>query len=708
MHQQFKRQFWSTAAVAAIVLAGGATPALAQIDEIVVSAQKREESQQDVPLAITALDDKLLDESSIDNSFELSLKTPSLVLTANGSNGQPYIRGVGTDIINPGTESSVAVNFANIYLPRPDGSITEFFDLNRIEVVKGPQGTLYGRNATAGAINIIPERPGDEFEAYISGIYGSYDRARVEGAVNVPLTDRLAVRASGVFVRRDGYIDNLTLNRTEDDEDLWGGRLQAQYDDGEKITILAGVEWVREDSSRGGITIPEYDPAIPAFALGARPTSDPYTTYANIPGEVDRDHLISFLDATIDLGDVKFRSITGYVKTQGENYLDLDGTEIEFARDIEQTRSKSFTQEFQLLSDSDGPLQWVAGLYYLHEKANQIFPLTIFDGLASQTYVSSNNVDAFAVFGQGTYNITDQWRLTLGGRYSYEDKEGAYTMNVTDLAGGILLPAPGVIDVANTPSEHWGSFTPRVAIEYRIDDARMVYASYSRGFKSGGFNLNGAGEIFDPEKISSYEVGLRAEWLDSKVRTNLTGFYYDYSDLQVNYFDGVITVIDNAAAAEIYGLEGELLASPNEYIDFDFGVTWLDATYDEYLFDGVTDLSGNRMPRAPKVTATGGLQFNVPIPNVGKATFRGDFRYQSDVFYSQLNDPRVAQDSFILVNTRAALALGEEGKIELAFYGENLTKEVYRQNVIPVPGVLGNLQFFGAPRVFGAQVTLRY
>ena len=154
MHQQFKRQFWSTAAVAAIVLAGGATPALAQIDEIVVSAQKREESQQDVPLAITALDDKLLDESSIDNSFELSLKTPSLVLTANGSNGQPYIRGVGTDIINPGTESSVAVNFANIYLPRPDGSITEFFDLNRFEVVKGPQGTLYGRNATGGAITL--------------------------------------------------------------------------------------------------------------------------------------------------------------------------------------------------------------------------------------------------------------------------------------------------------------------------------------------------------------------------------------------------------------------------------------------------------------------------------------------------------------------------------------------------------------------------
>ena len=701
------KKLLASAPLAAPAMLLYAAPAFAQVDEIIVSAEKRDESQQDIPVAVTALDSDALRNASIDSSYELAFKTPSLVLSTNASNGQPYIRGIGTDIINPGTESSVAVNFSNVYLPRPDGSITEFFDLDRIEVLRGPQGTLYGRNATGGAINIIPNRPGDEYEAAASVIYGKYDRVRAEAAVNVPIADAIAVRASAVFARRDGYVDNLTLNRTEDDEDLWGGRFQARFDDGGPFTLLAGVEWVREDSTRGAVNITEFDPAIPAFALGALPTGDPFQTRANVPAEADRDHLIGFIDGSYEFAGVTLRSITGYVKTIGENFLDLDGTEIEFARDVERTDSKSISQELQLLSDDAAKLRWVAGLYFMHEDAQQFFPVDVLGGAANQTYQSANDVSAYAAFGQATYALTDRIELTLGGRYSYEKKSGFFSQSVTDLVGGILLPAPGAISVSASPEESWDAFTPRVSIEFSLSDDAMIFASYSKGFKSGGFNLNGAGEIFDPENLSSVEAGLRAEWLDRRLRTNLTGFYYDYSDLQVNFFDGVVTVVDNAASAEVFGLEGEFVAAPNDHINVDLGFTWLDAEYDDYFFDNVIDLGGNSLSRAPEFTAVGGLELRTPVSGSADLALRGDFRYQSEVFFDQFNDPAVSQGGYALISARATLAFFD-GRAALSVFGENLGNEVYRQNVIPVPGFLGNLNFFGAPRTFGVELRARY
>ena len=543
----------------------------AALGDIVVTAQKRSESLQRVPLAVTAISGDSLTSSNTNNTADLQLKTPGLVLTTNGPFGQPYIRGIGTDILGAGSDPSVAVNIDGVYLTRPTAAIQDFYDVDRVEVVKGPQGTLYGRNATGGAINIISAEPQTDFGAGADVTVGNYSRIRATGYLNVPTSDDTALRLSGIRASRDGYTKLITAsgerrNGSQADEDTFGGRAQFLAKPAPGLKILLAADYLRENDSQflNNRPNPDFASVAPALGLGAivppsvrRSTAD-REQYALVKDWGLRSTI------TYELGAIDLKSISSYRYNSYDAQYDIDGTNLNFAWDTEGAESRTFTQELQA-SQSVGRFRWIVGAYYLHERATSYYDVRfggdsepVFHvGLTSPEQNLSiavanarNTTDALAVFGQANYDVTDALTLTVGGRYSTEKKD--FALN-DELAGSTLKDA-----------HRWSAFTPKFGIEYRLSSNGLLYASVTKGFKSGGYNADGVGERFNPETIWSYEAGAKITSLDGRLRTNLSAFYYDYTDLQARIRDplGTNAIVANVGSAKLYGAELDVQARP--------------------------------------------------------------------------------------------------------------------------------------------------
>jgi len=692
------------------------------VGEIVVTAERRAADLQSVPIAITAMTGDQLDRSGIQSTQDLQVRTPGLVFTTNASYGQPYIRGIGSDFLSAGADPSVAVNVDGVYQTRATAALQDLFDIDRVEVVKGPQGTLYGRNATGGAINIITRDPGSSFEAAGDMLYGNYDKLRLRGVVNVPLVDdRLALRASGYFTRRDGYTDNLELGKKLDGEHVWAVRAKLKASLTPDLTITLGGDLTREDSTRN--LAPKLNPLYPAPSLdllGAEIIDDPRTVRNNDANALDVRR--SAAQATIDwrLGVVNFKSITSYAHTSNSLALDLDATEVNFAHDTLDEKSDAFSQELQFSSSNDTAFSWIVGAYYLHEKAQQHFQVFLSPFAATIAYPVSNKVDAYALFGQGKYKLTDRLGLIAGLRYSHERKRAGFTNIVTDPAGIITsVPGGGIFTTAFDSKASWKAWTPKFGAEYQLADKVMLYASATRGFKSGGFNLLGSGERFAPEYVWSYEAGLKSTLLDKRLRLNLAAFHYDYSGLQVNRYNpttgGATTTITNAASASIDGIDADIVAVLARGLELDGGVSILDAKYQNFLSanpDAANpfvdqDLSGNTMPRSPKFTFNLGLQYSLDLIERGTLTLRGETRRQSHIWFDQFNATGVEQGSYMLFNGSISWTSGHD-RWRVQLFGRNLTDKLYRQSTIRATSTTGTLDFWGAPRTYGVEIGFRY
>lgn len=691
------------------------------VEEIIVTAERRAADLQDVPIAITAMTGEQLDRSGIQSTQDLQARTPGLVFTTNASYGQPYIRGIGSDFLSAGADPSIAVHVDGIYQTRATAALQDLFDIDRVEIVKGPQGTLYGRNATGGAMNILTKDPTGELEAAADVLYGNYDRLRLRGVVNLPIAEDVSLRASGFVTSRDGYVDNALPGESLDGEDAWALRAKLKAALSPDLTLIIGGELMREDSTRN--LAPKLNASYPAPALdffGAQIIDDPRVVqYDNQNGlTVKRSAIYGKLEW--DLGSVQLKSITSYAHTTNSLALDLDATEVAFAHDTLDEKSDAFSQEFQIASSGDQPFSWIVGAYYLHEKAQQHFQIYISPFAAKIAYPVSNRVDAYALFGQGTYKLTEQLRLTAGLRYSYEKKNAAFRNIVTD-PGGMLtgVPGGGVFTTAFDADADWKAWTPKFGIDYQINDDVMVYASATRGFKSGGFNLLGAGEQFAPEHVWSYEAGIKSTFLDRRVRLNLSAFHYDYSGLQVNRYNpstgGATTTVTNAASASVDGFEGELVAVLAQGLELDAGISVLDAKYKTFFSANPDapdpfvdqDLSGNTMPRTPELTLSGGLQYAFALGGTGTMTVRGEVRHQSHVWFDQFNGTGVEQGAFTLLNGAVTWQSDDE-RWRVQVFGRNLTDKLYRQSVIRATSTTGTLDFWGAPRTYGIEIGIRY
>ncbi len=689
-------------------------------EEIIVTAERRAVSLQRTAVSVAALTQEQLDASSTQTTFDLQFRTPGLAFKTNAFLGQPYIRGVGSDIISAGADATVATFIDDVYQSRAAGSILDFYDVERVEVLKGPQSTLFGRNVTGGAIRIFSKQPQDVLSLEADAQDGNYDKLRLRAAINAPVVeDKVFVRFAGLRSSRDGYVKNLANNTRLDDEDFWAGRGQVLVKASEDFEILISGDISRERSSRLLGNKPEVG-CCSSLGLGLIP-GVVGSTSPN-PREVyhDTDDLAAVNSKglsgklTWDSGPVAITSITAIRKIDFLQRLDLDATDLPAVTNSPTEDSKTFTQDFQFASEKTGKFEWLAGLFYLHEDVTQA--LDIESVLLSITSRPKGTVktEAYAAYGQASYYFTPQWRVTAGIRYSHENRKIDFQQIDTAVDGdGNLLTS--IINSSGDKS--WTSWTPKFGIEYFHSDDLLVYVSASRGFKAGGFNTNSVQPAFDPESLWAFEAGFKSTILDGKARFNMSAFWYDYKDIQLLTLAsdapvGAFPIVINAAAATVKGVEAELWAKITNGLDIDASVAILDATFD--TFDSIDpnnpgnnpNRAGQRMPQAPKASAHIGVQYSWDVFDAGNITLRGEWRYQSGVFFNSFADPVVHQEAYSLFNARVTFNSKDDGWY-IAAYGRNLGDKLYASNKIRQDPLVGNLINWGAPRTYGLEVGIK-
>jgi iron complex outermembrane receptor protein len=721
---------------------GSSVPAQAQLEEVIVTAQKRAESLQDVPVTVQAFSNEALTDFGISNTQDLQIVTPGLIINNTGASAQAYLRGVGTRFAFAGLEPSVATYLDDRYLSRAQASVFELADVERVEVLKGPQGILYGRNATGGAIRVVTLDVVDEFEGNLKATAGNYNQVGLSGTVNVPISDTFGMRLSAVMRERDGYADNLDpRGRDEfDDQDYQSYRAKLRWDMSENITARLTVDYNDRDDNSGNDVVDLSPPGLSVgIALGGISGKDVDEVATAMDTTTDSEDWSASLRFDVALDALDFASITTYWDMEQNANTDADGTSIRLIDDpYALQKVDSFSQEFQFVSNTDGNLNWIAGLYYFQENNDQFeIVLDLTENPNAGIYASQGNqaveTTAYAAFGQASYAFTDSWSVTLGGRYSYEEKDVEISR----------FSEPAVVSLVRWPyedSNNWSEFTPKASLEYNFD-AGMVYLTYSRGFKSGGFNYAASlqnpitGEptpVLDPEILDMIELGWKTELLERRLRLNGALYYYDYKDLQVTRAladpntGASVNLTQNAADAKIMGLDLDATWMVTNALTVTLGLNILDSEYQDYdapanVFNAsltgqqvpgmspvVFDADGESLLRASDYSyfVSANYEFSVGdarLPLVVSYSYKDDYNF--DFVADPLSD-RLRQEGFGLLSARLTYIDPSENW-EFALWGKNLTDEDdYFDDIVGNgTGIRGS---HGSPRTYGVDVSYSF
>jgi len=707
------------------------------LEEIVVTAQKRAESAQDVPISIVAITGDQLAKVGQTDFMSIAGRTPTLQYSQAGGESQIYIRGIGSNLLAVGADPSVAIHLDGVYLGRPNMGMSQFLDVARVEVLRGPQGTLYGRNATGGSINIISNQPTDEFEGYVGVGTGSFNRLEGKGAVSGPINDRWAFRLAGRYVKDDGYVEDLDPGGGDklDDQDLTAVRGILRYQPADSFS--ATLSWDYSDFSNANTAVRPNDDIGTAEVFGAEPTDSILQEYNDLPTFMDWKTGGPTLTLESVGEDMTATFIAAYKTFKMDFFFNTDGTEINVTRTTEQFDTKQFSSEFRVASNGDGRFNWIAGVYYLVENKDGALGLVREVGaltgggtsLRSFNIFAVNNTDAWAAFGEVYFDLTDTLKLTAGLRYSDERKRDYNELNFVlpndaNPASEVLLGLFGDIDYANcvnaaalcpfqsrTDSQSWDDWTPKVGLDWRPRDNVLLYASYTEGFKSGGYNdYQPSNPVYDPESIRSVEIGAKTDWIDGRLRVNAAAFWYDYTDLQVTTFFQSLTLVSNAADATVKGVDLEIVAQPTDNLLLGASASFLDATYDDfdvpygvcspYVIDNfndpgcadvpasrpygsprVFDASGNKLNNAPDFKGNLYAQYSLNLGGAGTVTLFGQVSHTDDIYFNAANADVARQEGYTLVDARVGWT-SASGAFEVAAYGKNLTDEEYFHNIV--------------------------
>lgn len=674
----------SRATCTAGVVAMLALPALVQaapepaqapvvMQEVIVTARRIAENLQDIPMSVRALSGEFLDESGATRLFELQFAVPGLVVNNTGMFGAGFsLRGVADQRV---AGLSVAPHLNGVYLGNANLAIARLFDLDRVEILKGPQGTLYGRNATGGSINFHTRPPEETFGGAVEGSYGSFDTARVQGHVNLPFGTS-AARIAFVASEGDGFVENTVDDRTFAEDDFWGLRASVRFHPGERMTLDVMAQHIRDDGASGDLWSPR-----PDFLVN--PSDIRLTTVT-----LENPYLISEIDNVdvnldYDLGFATLRSITGYARSNVRNLDDCAGMPVleGCVRGARPVRFEQWSQEFQLVFPRAGAIEGIAGAYYADAESvlnfHQLLPVLSTQPL--NDVHSTSDEPAAAVFGQATMHFSDDWSATGGVRMSWEEQR------ISTIGTGVRDSPTLLVDEVSSDDVSW-----RLDLQHDLTDDVMLYAGVSTGFKSGGFVAttltNGLPDEFGPENLVAYEAGGKTQWLDRRLTLNAAAFFYDFEDMQVSRTvvedDRVAVEVDNAAKAEIYGLDVEFDWHATDRLSVSAGAVWLPKR--EFVqFDGhVTDetLTGNELVRSPEWTATGAIEYGHPLGQLGGLSARLEYSYRSGYFYTPDNDPDFWQDAFGLLNLFLRFESANDDWYLFAS-GRNLTDEDYFNQV---------------------------
>ena len=679
------------------------------IEEILVTAEKREVSLQRTAIAISAFTRERLERSQVYDLLDLQFMVPGFK-ASTGIAGKTTldIRGVGNSVVVNGADPGIAVHMDGVFLSKADYFNAAFFDIERVEVLRGPQGTIYGRNATGGSINIISRDPTNDFSGYADVGVGKYNDLSVNFGVGGPIVEgKILGQFALLSKRHDGYTPNLFTGRDFDDQERTAARAKLIFiasDDVEiDLTTYISVDRGNGPSGLthgsadrpgegffGGLTAGEFFGGTVVFDRRAVnynsddfSSTDTYGVNGNLRWNLD---------------DLVLKVTTGYWKLDFDTRLDIDGTEVDYMWLSWHNNHWQYTGEVNLSSANGGRFNWQVGAFYFQDSMEEVVPG---DGAVGRAFFgitvpilefeATIEGKSYAVYGQAEYAFTDNLELSVGARLSYDKKSMSESLWFGGPVGSDQL------------SDNWSAFTPKVALSWHTNDNLMVYGSVSRGYKAGGFNggaLQGVG--FDPEFVWNYEVGFKGRFLEQRLQLNAVAFYSEYEDMQQLQVGTVLSMISNAAAATIRGLELELRAQVTENFEIDSTFAYTNGEFDEYFnidetrFDlGVQDLSGNWVPRSPRAKFNLGAQYRVSVGDWGDATLRGEYYWQDKMYFSEFNTDFMSQSEVGRFNASIRLD-SADGHWNATVFGKNL----------------GNKQQVGAASVIGAAIlghlTLRY
>ena len=720
-----------------------------EVEEIVVTARRREESLQEIPLAVTVYSGETLSEQGVIDVTELTRTSPNVnleVSRATSSTLTAHIRGIGQQDPVAGFEGGVGIYIDDVYFARPQGTVFDVYDVERIEVLRGPQGTLYGKNTIGGAIKYVTKNLSDDFESSVKLSLGTYKQtdflAKASGAVSENF------RMGGTFAsfQRDGFGTNLFTGGEHYDKDLVGARVSFEWDVSDSTLVKFSADYSKDKSApKSGHRL------IPGGLNGDPVLDNVFDTRAGIEtiasSNAGLDSLVTQGGMTLSINSElndnwSFKSITSKREDDTESLIDFDSLPTDDFDAPVVYENEQFSQEFQFNyagEKSDG----VIGLYYLDGNAFDAFDVVL-GNLVAPAGVTSFTLGDYdtkttAIYGDFSFDLNEKWQLSLGGRYT-EDKRDVLVTRESFLGRGapyfgnssalsITVPVEGLVPTF-TGSRKDNAFTMRAGISYSPVDEHNFYTTYSEGFKGGGFDPRGAYQYpevqrgYEPEEVSSLEFGAKSVWKDGRVSTNFALFFMDFTNVQIpgsiaidtdndgvnDSFAGTTT---NAGKADIWGAELESVAQLTESMSANFSLGYINADYVEWMVNG-TDVSDDRVfQNTPEWTASLSLRNEWDMSLFSKSgtlVWTGSIAYQDDVYQFEIPDPLLDQKAYSLVDSSLIWTEGS-GKYEIGLHGKNLTDKEYKvaSYNFPTLGLEGvKSAFYGNPRQFIASFTYNF
>lgn len=737
---------WS--ALSTMALAQDAAPQAEAtgLEDVIVTARRTSESMQRTPLAVSAFSGETLDRQGVMQTTDLQGAVPNLnIVQGRGSSNATniYIRGIGQPDALQTFDPAVGVYIDDVYYARIRGTQFDLLDLERVEVLRGPQGTLYGKNTIGGAMRLVSRRPGQTFRARGSVAYGDYDMIDVQAAVSGPISDQFAFGLSALHSERGGYVTNPTTGAEYNDKNSTAFRAALAWDPSEKLRVDLTADYSVDDA---GLTVGQATNSLIGLSgqtIVTVPSPTPSWNFQaevdpTLPNETRLESRGAALNVAYDISDsLTLRSITAYRRLNTDDYIDFDATAREVSSALVAVDQNQFSQEFQLNYES-GPVTAVGGLYYLRENvdshqeayADDLLGAAFLNSGFLRTIDDTLETTSKAAYANVSYALTDALRVSGGIRYTEEEKDYWRTTSVFYSA----LPAFNATYPFAPPVGKYDDTSFMASVDYQLTDDVMIYARFSQGFKSGGFNgrANTAAESteYDPETADSWEVGFKATGYDNRVRLNVAAFTTSYDNFQArvsgldvdpitNLPAPVLSVI-NAGGLDISGLEVEGVVALTEELTFDTQIGLLDAEYAEFNDARFTSTGGSRAFQepafSPNLTARYGLTYVKQIPGGGDVTFGGVARYRgrhalavdNTPVNSRAELPGMFQEAYWLMDARVVWT-DASGRYSVGAYGQNLTNEIYRTDAQEFSSV-GNIRtaYYGAPQTWMVKLTARY
>jgi iron complex outermembrane receptor protein len=720
------------ASAGALILAATAAPAWAAADtdttvgEVVVTAQKREQNLQDVPAAVSAFGESQLQAQSVGSLTDLSAKSPNVVLAPVGAYPYAsafYIRGLGFADVESTFEPSVGVELNGVYLARNSGALQDMFDIASVEILRGPQGTLYGRNTIGGVVSVKTKRaaPGQAFGGQVQGTLGDNGRQEARVGLDLPVHETVGLRLSGLYKSYKGYNHNLTTGRREGDNEVLSGRATLSFEPNDQFDATLVADFDHEKGSGASFrnaSLPGQvyynlspDTGSPVFSAAQRAkASDVRNVYGNTPvvAKINTWGLALTMNYDTALGTLT--SVTGYREFEDTVQSDYDGTAVNFFLALREQTHQQFSQELRLGGEV-GKVTYVVGAYYL----NQSYDITntqsglIYSG-ARVAQVASQENAGWALFGQFDWAATEKLTLTAGGRYSFEEKE--------------FRNRPLFFPASRTYSSDWDNFSPKLGANYKFSDDLMAYASWSKGFRSGGYNGRAASYTsagpYGAETVDSIEAGLKIDLLERRVRLNGAVFSATYKNMQTGAqgltSSGVYeSIVTNAGKAKIDGAEAEAILALGGGWRVNANLAYLDARFDknftDLTSDGINNPTNNAdlpMIYAPEWSGSFGVTYETETP-YGQLTANANAVYTDDMYTSGGVINRTSNVQVRPANTLydATLSLSNDAGWRIAVWGKNLTDEDVINNTFGL-GALGELRIYQPPRTYGVEFGYKF